>query len=140
MVKPNVVLSAGEELIAEIEAELWATSSNPVAQLVGEIQKFIGRIFGFKKLGFIIITNQRVVEVYDQINCYVFNTERRVKYLLPSSIKEVGYTKSATCGLFCPGYYFYYESLTNVTKVLLKDADEAYAAKLVDSFYKALKA
>jgi len=70
----------------------------------------------------------------------VFNTERRVKYLLPSSIKEIGFTKKATCGLFCPGYYFYYESLTNTTTVLLKDADESYATKLVDSFYKALKA
>ncbi|TAH55625.1 MAG: hypothetical protein EWM51_01855 [Treponema sp.] len=139
MSKSQVALGEGEELIAEIEAELWAISSNPVAQLFGEILKFIAAILGFKKKGFIVITNKRVVEIYDQINCYVFNTERRVKYLLPSSIKEIGYTKKAMCGLFCPGFYLYYEGLTNKTMVLLKDADESKASKLVDSFYKALK-
>lgn len=79
--KSGVILMEGEALVAELEAELWATSSNPVAQTLGDITKFISGILGFKKKGFLVITNQRVVEVFDQINCYVFNTGRTVKYL-----------------------------------------------------------
>jgi hypothetical protein len=135
----GIILNDGEQLIAEIEAELWATSSNPLAQLIGSIQKFISKILGFKKKGFIVITDKRVVEATSITQCYVFNTAKEVKYLLPSSIKEVGYKKRATCGMFCPGFYFYYQGFTQTTEILLKDADEASAQKLVDSFYKALK-
>jgi hypothetical protein len=135
----GIILNEGEQLIAEIEAELWATSANPIAQLVGSITKFINKILGNKKSGFIVITDKRVVEVVSITRCYVFNTAKEVKFLLPSSIKEVGFIKKATCGLFCPGYYFYYQGFTQTTEVLLKDTDEAGAQKLVDSFYRALK-
>ncbi len=75
---------------------------------------------------------------YSYGQCYVFNVAHEVKYLLPSSVKEIGYTKEASCGMFCPAYHLYYETFTNTTSVLLKVATDEEAQKLVDAFYKAI--
>jgi hypothetical protein len=136
--KSGINLVEGENLIVELEAELWATSSNPIAQLIGTIRRVIAAILGFKKKGFLVITDKRVVELYNQIQCYVFNTGRTVKYVLPSSVKEIGYEKLTTCGFFCPAYYLYYEGFTQKTRILLKGSDETNAQKIVDAFYKAI--
>jgi hypothetical protein len=134
----GLTLADDEKLVMEIEAELWAASSNPFARLLGEINKFIAMIFGFKKKGFLVITDKRVVEVSTQINCWCITTGRQVKYVLPSSVKEIGYTRTATCGCFCPAYRLYYEAFTQRTAVLLKDADEAGALKAANAFYAAI--
>jgi hypothetical protein len=138
--KSGISLLEGENLIVELEAELWAQSSNPIAQLIGNVQRVLSALLGFKKKGFLVITDKRVVEIYNQINCYVLNTGRQVKYVLPSSVKEIGYTKLTTCGFFCPAYYLYYEGFTQRTSIMLKDYDEASAQKIVDAFYKAITA
>lgn len=138
--KSGLILEPDESLVMEIEAELWATSSNPIAVALGNIQKFISKILGCRREGFLVITNKRVVEVKTSINCYVFKTGKEVKYLLPSSVKEIGYERITTCGLFCPAFYLYYESFTQRTRVLLSGANEAEAQKAVDAFYKAISA
>ena len=138
--KSGLILGEGETLVMELEAELWATSSNPIAMALGNLKKFVAKILGTKRTGFLVLTNKRVVEVSNMISCYVFNIGRTVKYLLPSSVKEIGYTKAATCGMFCPAYYLYYESFTQTTSILLSGADEAAAQKTVDAFYKAIAA
>jgi len=136
--KSGLVLDADETLIMEIEAELWATSANPLAKIIGKVQKFIAKILGTRVNGFLIITNKRVVEVSNTVHCYCFHVGRHVKYLLPSSVKEIGYTKEATCGCFCPAYYLYYESFTQTTQVLLTSDSDEEAQKTVDAFYKAV--
>lgn len=138
--KSGLILGDGESLVMEIEAELWATSSNPISMALGQVKKFFAKILGTKKCGFLVITNKRVVEVTNLIECYCFNVGRTVKYLLPSSVKEVGYKKVATCGCFCSAYYLYYESFTQTTQVMLSGVDEAGAQKTVDAFYKAIAA
>ncbi len=35
--KSGIILQDGEELVAEIEAELWASSANPIAKALGNI-------------------------------------------------------------------------------------------------------
>lgn len=85
--KSGLILKDGEQLVMEIEAELWATSSNPFARLLGEINRVIAMIFGNRRKGFVVITNKRVVNVVNIVNCYCFNTGRKVKYLLPSAVK-----------------------------------------------------
>ena len=136
--KSGIILQDGEELVAEIEAELWAASANPIAKALGNIQRIVCGILGTKKKGFVVITNKRVVEVSSLIQCFKFETAHQVKFLLPSSVKEVGYTKEASCGMFCPAYHLYYETFTNTTSVLLKVATDEEAQKLVDAFYKAI--
>lgn len=134
----GLLLEENEKLVMEIEAELWAISSNPIARAIGGIYRVIAMILGFKLKGFWVITDKRVVEVSTQIACYVITTGRQVKYVLPSSVKEIGYNKTATCGFFCPAYHLYYESFTQRSSVLLKGADEAGAMKAANAFYAAI--
>lgn len=138
--KSGLILEDGESLVMEIEAEFWATSSNPVAMAFGQIKKFFAKIFGYKVNGFLVITNKRVVQVAKEITCYCFNSKTVVKYLLPSSVKEVGYDRKATCGCFCPAFHLYYEGFTERTRVMLAGADERTAQKTVDAFYRAISA
>jgi hypothetical protein len=133
--RSGILLADDETLVMEIEAELWAASSNPIARAIGIALKIIAVILGFKKQGFLVITNKRVVEVSTQIACWCITTGRQIKYVLPSSIKEIGYERTATCGCFCPAYYLYYEAFTQRTAILLKGANEADALKAVNAFY-----
>ncbi|GHV79089.1 hypothetical protein AGMMS49944_08800 [Spirochaetia bacterium] len=136
--KSGIVLGEGENLVMELEAELWATSSNPIARFFGEVAKFIAKIFGTRISGFLVITDKRVCEVKTQIACYCFTVGRQVKYVLPSSVKEIGYDRSATFACCCPAYHLYYEGFTQRTSVLLKGVDEAGAKKAADAFYNAI--
>jgi len=138
--KSGITLAENEKLVMEIEAELWASSSNPIAQFLGSLQRIFAAILGFKKKGFLVITDKRVVEISTQVACWCITVGRQIKYVLPSSVKEIGYTRSATCGCFCPAYYLYYESFTQRTPIMLKGADEAGALKAADAFYAAIKA
>ncbi|MDR1976344.1 MAG: hypothetical protein LBQ18_05075 [Campylobacteraceae bacterium] len=136
--KSGVILSQDETLVLEIEAELWASASDPLSRLFGGLKRFIAKIFGFRQKGFVVITDKRVVESYQKYSCYVFNTGKIIKYLLPSGIKEIGYYKRATCGICCAAYHIYYEGYTQSTSFLLPNGDEAEAQKVVDVFYKAI--
>ena len=138
--KSGIILGQDESLVMEIEAELWSESSNPIAMLLGNIRKLVNMLLGHRKSGFLVITNKRVVQVSTVTNCYCFKTGREVKYLLPSSVKEIGYKRHATCGCFCPAFYLYYESFTQKTLVQLSGVNEAEAQKVVDAFYKAISA
>ena len=124
--KSGLILGEDEHLVVELEAELWATSSNPIARLIGGIIKFINLIFGNKRQGYVVITDKRVVEIIQYKALWVLNAGKNVKYVLPSSVKEVGYTKEGTCfGCFCQSYNLYYDAFTQRTSVLLSDVDEA---------------
>ncbi|MGM9745773.1 MAG: hypothetical protein ACI30H_02275 [Paludibacteraceae bacterium] len=137
--KSGLILNEGENLVMELKAEMWASSQNPLAKLWGSIVKFFNFLLGRRRRGFVVITNQRVVEVIQKKALWVFNVGKDVKYLLPSSIKEVGYTKEGTClGCCCQSYTLYYEAFTEKTSVLLQTGNENETQKVVDSFYKAI--
>lgn len=135
----GLVLDTGEDLVMELEAELWAASSNVFARLWGTVIKFVNLLLGNRRKGFLVITNKRVVEVIQFRACWVFNVGKNVRYVLPSSVKEVGYTKEGTCfGCFCQSYNLYYDAFTQRTSVLLTVDSDAEAQKVVDAFYRAI--
>lgn len=137
--RSGLLLREGENLVLELEAELWATSQNPFAKLIGQFTRLLALLVGIRRKGFIVITDKRVVEVIQTKACWVFNTGKNLKYVLPSSVKEVGYTKEATFfGCFCQSYNLYYESFTQHTSVLLPVNDEVEAQKILDSFYQTI--
>ena len=139
--KSGLILKEGEKLVIELEAEMWATSQNPIAKLIGQIRKLLALITGSKREGYIVITDKRVVEIVEFKACWVFNLGKNVKYVLPSSVKEVGYTKEGSfCGCFCPAFNLYYDAFTQRTSVLLPVTEETEAQKIVDAFYKAISA
>jgi hypothetical protein len=135
--KSGFVLTEGENVVVELEAELWATGSNPIQKFFGKIMRLLYMIIGYRKKSFLVITDRRVVEISSVYNCWVFNTGKEVKYVLPSSVKELGYIKETTCGVFCPAYYLYYQSTTQSTAIQLS-ADEKECQAIVDAFYNAL--
>lgn len=139
--KSGIALDADEKIVFEIEAELWATSSNPLAKMWGSVKRFLNLLLGFKHRGFLVITDRRVCEVVESKALWVFNLGKRVTYVLPSSVKEIGYTKEGTfCGCFCQAYSLYYESFTQTTNVLLSDAtSDADAHRIADAFYNAIR-
>jgi hypothetical protein len=134
----GILLAENETLVMEIEAELWATSSNPIARFFGAIAKFIAMILGHRVKGFLVITDKRIVEIKTNVNWYCFTTGKEVKYVLPSSVKEIGYTRSATFLCCCPMFQLYYESFTQRTAVQLKGVNESGAKKVADAFYNAI--
>lgn len=137
--KSGIILGEGENLVMELEAELWASSQNPIAKLIGTAIRLINLVLGFKRRGYLVITDQRVVEVVEFISLWVFTTGKNIKYVLPSSVKEVGYTKEGTCfGCFCQAYNLYYDSFTQRTSILLPVSSEAESKKVVDAFYAAI--
>ena len=44
--KSGLILGEDEHLVVELEAELWAASSNPIAQLIGAVVKFLNLLLG----------------------------------------------------------------------------------------------
>jgi len=136
----GMVLAENEKLVMEIEAELWAASSNPLAQALGSVKRIFFAILGIKVKGFWVITDKRVVEVSVQTVCWCITLGRQVKYVLPSSVKEIGYERKAACGCFCPAYYLYYEGFTQRSAVMLKGVDEDGALKAANAFYTAISA
>jgi len=134
----GIELAEDEKLVMEIEAELWATGSGPIARFIGGIKKFIAMIFGFRKRGFLIITDKRVVEISEQIGCWCVVTGRHVKNVMPNSVKEIGYVKAAACGCFCHAHYLYYVGATQRTSIQMKGADESAVFKAAEAFYEVI--
>lgn len=140
MARPEIRLEDGEVIVAQLEAELWAESSNVISRLIGQIWRIISLFLGFRKEGFITITNKRVIETINVQQCWVFNSASITRIVLPSSVKEVGYTKEGTfLGCFCQAYELFYEGHTQRTKVMLKDVySDADAMSIVTKFYQAI--
>lgn len=138
--KSGLVLAPDEQLVMELEAEMWADSSNPISKIIGSIIRLINLILGYRRKGYLVITNKRVVEFTQFKALWILNVGENVKYLLPSSVKEVGYIKEGTfCGCLCQAYHLYYDSFTQRTSVLLSDVDSnKEAQKVVDAFYNAI--
>jgi hypothetical protein len=138
--KSGIALADNEKLVMELEAELWATDPNPIMRVVQTIFKVIAKILGTKVKGFVVITDKRVIEVETKIVCFAFTAGRAVRYILPRSIMDVGYTRQGTfLGCFCPMYYLYYKSITGrINEVLLKGSDEPGAMKAASAFYEAI--
>ncbi|MBP7552929.1 MAG: hypothetical protein KA885_05835 [Spirochaetes bacterium] len=139
MDKPDVKLIDGEQIVIQIEAELWAGSSNPMVRFLAGITKFVSKILGYRKKGFLIITNKRVIEYTEEIQCYCYVSSKETKIVIPSSVKEIGYSRAATfMGICCPAYFLYYDAHTQRTMVQLKGGSDFIAMDYVNKFYAAI--
>ena len=140
MLKSGIVLNENENLVVELEAELWAVSNHPLAKFWGAIAKLIALITGTKRQGFVVLTDQRVIEVSVEKVCWICDHYKKITYLMPNSVSEVGYSKEGTCcGCFCSTYTLFYEAKTQKTQIMLKDVDhENEAKRIVDAFYQTI--
>lgn len=125
-----------EKIVAEVEAQLWATSSNAIARFIGRVLRFIAMLLGTRVRFHLIITNKRIIEVSETIQCYCFTTKRLVRYVTPSSVKQVGYSKATNCGICCSAYYLFYNSQTQYTNIMVNTSNESMVRDIVEEFYR----
>jgi len=139
MNKPDIKLIEGEQIVVQIEAELWAGSSNPIVRFISGISRILAMIGGYRKHGFLTITNKRVIETTEEIQCYCYPSNKETKIVVPHSVKEVGYSRTATFfGCSCPAYFLYYDAHTQRTMVQLKGGSDQQAMGYVNKFYSAI--
>lgn len=138
--KSGVTLREGENLVVELEAELYATAGDPISRFLGKITRFIRYWFlGWRQEGYLIITDQRIIEATKEKSCWCFEIGKHIKYVLPASVKEVGFIKGATFFCCCNAFHLYYDAFTQRTTVQLPTDDESEAQALVDKIYDIIK-
>ena len=105
MAKSQLILADGEEIKGVLEGELFATSTNPLVNLLMHIWKIILMIFGTKAIAFITVTNRRIVVETCKTSCYVFEAGGSFETILPQGIASISYSFVGTlCGCFLKKY------------------------------------
>lgn len=105
MAKSSLILFQGEELLAAVEGEMWATSADASTNFVQHIRKAFFGICGYKKTAQLCITNKRlVIESHETCTCNDISSS--FSTLLPQGIASVDATSIGTCccGLCCKKY------------------------------------
>jgi len=138
-VKSGVKLSDGEQVIVELEAEMWPVTKNYFVNLGTQIIKFFAGICGTKYKGYVIVTNKRIIEISKSTFCFAFTTGSVVRSIMPHSILDVGYERVGIfLGCFCPAYFLFYHGHTRSRSVKLMGFNEEQAAKLASDVYNAI--
>jgi hypothetical protein len=133
-------LAEDETLVIKVDAEWMLPIHNPLLCLIWAIIKFIAMILGFRRKGFLIVTNKRVVEVWEYIVCWCINTKRHISYVKPNSVKEIGFEKRSILWCCWTAYCLYYGALTGHSVLIkMKGADESTALKTAEAFYAAIE-
>jgi hypothetical protein len=134
------VLAGDETLVMNIEADWMLPIYNPLACIIWTIMKFILMILGVRKKGFLIITDKRVVEVWEYIICWCFIKGQHISYVKPGSVKEIGLERRSILWCCWTVYCLYYGALTgHSTLIRMKGADESTALKAAEAFYSAIE-
>lgn len=139
MTDNQISLLPGEQVVFQIEADFWNVGNNPIQKALGKFIKILNKFLGTSIKGQLIVTNQRVIEVREDIHCYCISAGKSMKVVMPHSIKEVGYRMTRVCGLFCPVYTLYYEGHTQSTEIQVADGDEDEMVKYIEAFCSAVE-
>lgn len=102
----ELMLVDGESLVASLETEMYAQSTNIIANIIAKIFGFIATILGFKRWGKLTITDRRIVIEQHQKMLYCFDTAATFSTLMPTAITSVDYAFAAQILCFCRKYLF----------------------------------
>jgi len=139
--KSKIMPMEGETIIAEIEGEMWAASSNPIARLIGKILKILNLILGIRQAGYLVLTSNRIIFYKKSVALWVFPTFLESSSLLPQAVSSVGYIrKGSFLGCFCPTYYLQILQ-NNGTEIVIqvKGATETEVVKYANVLYNATR-
>jgi hypothetical protein len=138
----GVTLLENETLVLEMDAELYITSSCAILRFFHGIIRFFAQILGFKKRGFLVITNKRFVEVYNQIIFWVINIRKYVKSIPLERIEgEVDYVRKGTFAFLFRAYQLYYDKREKRrVYAILRGLDEQDAHAAANAVYRTLNA
>lgn len=140
--KSGIILTEGEEIVVELQTEIEnATGTGILATIIRALVKFVNIITGVKYQSWFVITNKRVVEIQSKTVCWVINSDKAIKYVLPSSVTELGYMKEKTCCCCCDEFDLYYASENSISYIALEGVvkDEQEAQAIVDAFYRVIQ-
>jgi hypothetical protein len=138
----GVTLLENETLVLEMNAELYVTSSWAILRFIHGIIRFFAQILGFRKQGFLVVTNKRFVEVYNQIIFWIINIRKYVKSIPLERIEgEVDYVKKGTFAFLFRACQLYYNKRENRrVYAILRGLDEQDAHGAANAVYGALNA
>jgi hypothetical protein len=136
--KSGIVLSENETLLLEVEAGLYGTSSFLPLGIILEILRLIAQIVGIKKRGYLVVTNKRLVEVYQQFFLWILPGRKKIRYFNLKLLSGIGYNRKGTFAfLFRAWHLFYYRNWLRIYAVL-KGLDEGEAQKAATILYNAV--
>lgn len=139
--KCKIIPMDDENVVMEVEGELWARSSNPIARLIGFICKCIGFVFGYRKSAYMVMTTRRIIFFKKSVLLWCFPTATESYSVLPQAICSVGYTRRGTfLGCFCPMYCLrMVDNSGSITDLQLKGASENETVRYANAMYDAIK-
>lgn len=104
--KSDLLLMDGEVVVAALQTEMYAQSTNIIANIVARILGIFATIFGVKKWGQLTITDRRIVlEVHQKI-FWCFDTGASFSTMMPNTISTVDYAFVGQVLCFCRKYVF----------------------------------
>ncbi|MDR1306140.1 MAG: hypothetical protein LBK74_01020 [Treponema sp.] len=132
------VLSDDETLALEINADLVITSSILPIRLLLEVLRVFTRILGFKKKGFLVVSNKRVAEIYCQRFLWFFHTRKTVRNVRLYNIREVSYVRKGYFLCFFRHYHLYYDRPFVRVYSILKGRNEEEVRRAANTFFLAI--
>lgn len=128
----GVALRDGENLSAKMEVDFLGTD-HPSSKF----KKFFDTLLGTKDEGYIVITNQRIIEIHSLSICGARITQSE-RHVLLSSVKEVGYGREMACCCCCDELQFYYQAHAQTTRVRVCGLEEKQLQQVVDYAFEAI--
>jgi len=137
MGKSGINLMDGEQLVVEVEAEMYDTGSGPLGRIMGIFSKFAAKASGSVEKGYLVVTDKRVILVTEQKICCVFQKSKGVTSFLPNSVYKMGWVKEGTLLCCCPTINLWYSTRYGDGKdIRMIGATEDTAMKAIDAFFK----
>lgn len=99
-------LMEGETVVATLETEMYATSSNIIANIFAKIEGVFDALIGAKRRGQLTITDRRLILEQHKKIFWCFDTEATFCTMMPSSIANVNYGFKSQVLCCCRKYVF----------------------------------
>ena len=95
--KSSLILTEGEEVQAVVTGEMFATSTNLIANAIAKIQQFFGVLLGHRLQGQLTLTNKRVVLETKSLTCWCMPAAATFKSIPYQGVASVEYGFTAMC-------------------------------------------
>jgi len=129
--KSGIVLRENETIALEIESRLYITSACVILRFIFGVIRIFLQILGFKKKGFLVISDKRFAEVYTQTIFWFINFGKTIRNVPLKSIKsETGCVWKGTFLFLFRSWQVWYERQGRRVYYILKGLDETEAQKI----------
>ena len=131
--KSGFPLMGNERLVLEVESTLYMTSPWFLLRFMWGMIRPIFQILGFKRTGYLIVTDKRIVELYVQKVFWLIDFRKCASSISLKKIRgDVEYVKKGRFMFFARAYQVFYDkSLWVRTYFSLGSLEENEAQKIV---------